>query len=125
MGFQMAARRGWRDPIAQEAQLRLALAAGDGAEAGRRLAALWARSRDMKKLEELTVLTISNRDALSSFAQMLAASPRWNQRVLDLGPGVLPSEQYEQIRLEAARHGAKLNPPADPESYRREPGKKG
>jgi hypothetical protein len=99
--FQQAAHRGWRDPIAQEVQLRLALAAGDGAEAGRRLAALWAISPDKAKLAELAQLVHESPEGRASFAQILADSPRWNRRFTTLGPAILPQELFDKIRREA------------------------
>ncbi len=99
--FQMAARRGWREPMAQEVQLRLAWAAGDAAEAGRRLAALWAISPDKAKLAELAQLVLENPEGRASFAQILADSPRWNRRFAALGPSILPQELFDKIRREA------------------------
>ncbi len=42
--IQIAGQRGWREPLVQEAVLRIALNAGDRAEAARRYAALFLRA---------------------------------------------------------------------------------
>lgn len=109
VAFQQAARHGWRDPIAQEVQLRLALAAGDGAEAGRRLAALWAISQDIEKLGGLSALVLADAEGRESFTRVLADSSRWNRRFLYLGPQVLTPEQFRQVHAEAIARGAAFN----------------
>jgi hypothetical protein len=43
LAIQIAGQRGWREPVAQEAVLRLALGAGNKPEAARRYAALFLR----------------------------------------------------------------------------------
>lgn len=48
--IQIAGRRGWREPVAQEAMLRLAFANGDRPEAARRYAALFLRPATPDKL---------------------------------------------------------------------------
>ncbi|TNE33783.1 MAG: hypothetical protein EP350_03475 [Alphaproteobacteria bacterium] len=109
VAFQQAARHGWRDAIAQEVQLRLALAADDHAEAARRLAALWATTGESVKLVELSSLTLADDESREAFAQILADSPRWNRRFLYIGSHSLSPEQFRQVLEVAIARGASFN----------------
>jgi len=84
--IQQAARRGWRDPIAQRAMLAIALEAGDGAEAGRRLAALWMLSRDREMLNAMTPPVLADASGRREFKRLLGKSERLRQRFRAYSP---------------------------------------
>lgn len=64
--IQIAGQRGWRDPIAQEAVLRLALAARDKPEAARRSVALFLQRQTPDAL--LEELDIWSRDLMVQYS---------------------------------------------------------
>ncbi len=107
--IQLAAQHGWRDPLAQVARMRLALENGDGAEAGRRLAAAWALSDNPEALSELARPVLAVPEARTAFAAMLAGDTRWKQRFLRLGPEVLPGDLFLSTLEDALRLGAKFD----------------
>lgn len=103
--IQLAAQRGWRDPTAQHARLRLALAAGDGREAGLRLAAIWALARDDAQLRDLAPLVLADENARQALAELLAEEPRWANAVWQRGPRLLEPAIMADLgaRTKAAR----------------------
>ena len=78
--IQQAARRGWRDPIAQDAAMLIAIEAGNNVEAARRLAALWILSRDRQRLSEISPIVLADAEARSEFDRLLGHSGRLRQR---------------------------------------------
>lgn len=98
--IQMAARRGWRDPVAQEAVLRLALQAGDKAEAARRYAALFRRQATPDKLLVTLapqVLGEPNGAGQQTFAQIVAGAPAWYEMFLQRGAQVMPPATFGEV----------------------------
>ena len=98
--IQVAAQRGWRDPVAQEAMLRLALAGGDTAEAARRFAALFRSNATADELLiELApqVLGGSGGAGQSTFADILAGAPRWYEQYLQRGARVMPPATFAEV----------------------------
>ncbi|MFO6448149.1 hypothetical protein ACLBKU_13515 [Erythrobacter sp. NE805] len=108
----VAGERGWRDPVAQEAVLRIALAGGDQAEAARRYAALFrAPATPDALLASLApeVLGEPGGTGQQTFAEVLAAAPRWHAQFLERGPRVLPPEAFALIAAKVLLSGAKLD----------------
>lgn len=106
--IQLAAKRGWRDRPAQEAMLRLALAAGDRAEAARRFAALLIAPRsDDAMLAEVApaIFDAPNAEGTSALVEVLAGEPRWQHLILTRGTRVMPAEALGRIATEAASQG--------------------
>lgn len=98
--IQMAARRGWRDPIAQESVLRMALEAGDQAEAARRYAALFRRSAtpdDLLVALAPQVLGEPNGAGQQTFAQIVAGAPAWYDMFLQRGAQVMPPATFGAV----------------------------
>lgn len=109
--IQIAAKRGWRDPLAQEAMLRLALAAGDRPEAARRFAALFLNNEtDPALLSELAprVFGGPGEDASDALIQIVAGGERWLGFFLNRGPRVLPPETFLDVVLESRELGAEF-----------------
>lgn len=109
---QSAARRGWREPLAQEAMLRLALAAGDSPEAARRYAALFVRSATpdaMLQTLAVPVLGDPGGPGRSTFAGIVAGAQRWHQLFLRRGPTVLPPDAFAEIIALALERGARFD----------------
>lgn len=107
--IQYAAQRGWRDPIAQEAALRLALETGDEAEAARRYAALFLmQSTPEALLEELgpAVLNGDNSTARETFGAIVAGADRWHDLFARRGSRVLPPDAFAHIFAKLAESGA-------------------
>lgn len=109
--IQMAGRRGWRDPIAQEAVLRLALDAGDKAEAARRYAALFRGQRTPDKLLITLapeVLGDARGVGQDTFAGIIAAAPGWHDLFFQRGAQVLPPQIFGDVIDLALAHGAQF-----------------
>ena len=98
--IQYAAQRGWREPLAQEAMLRLALDAGDADEAARRYAALFLR-RDTADslLEELgpAVLSEAGGEGRQTLAVIVSGGTRWHNQFLRRGARVMPPDAFSEI----------------------------
>lgn len=106
--IQVAGQRGWRDPVAQEAMLQLALAAGDRPEAARRYAALFLRGRTPDAL--LTslgpaVLDGTDRSGLDTLVAVVVGSERWHPTFLRRGAKVMPPAAFVAIATESIERG--------------------
>lgn len=110
--IQYAAQRGWRDALAQEAQLRLAIDAGDTSEAARRFAALFLR-RDTEDalLLELgePVFGEPGGEARKTLVSIVSGGERWHSQFLNRGARVLPPDAYVEIIEETIASGTKYN----------------
>jgi hypothetical protein len=107
--IQIAGKRGWRAPIAQEAVLRLALDAGDQAEAARRYAALFLRKTTPDELlRELgpAVLGEPGGAGQRTMADIVAGGERWHESFLQRGPQVMPPPAFAAITARAIKQGA-------------------
>jgi hypothetical protein len=107
--IQMAGKRGWRAPVAQEAVLRLALDAGDQAEAARRYAALFLRNTTPDELlRELgpAVLGEPGGAGQRTMADIVAGGERWHESFLQRGPQVMPPAAFAAITARAIKQGA-------------------
>lgn len=109
--IQYAAQRGWRDPLAQESLLRLALDAGDGDEAARRFTALFLR-RDTEDalLTELApaVLGEPQGEGRKTFVAIFAGAKRWQSRFLSRGARVISPDVFADIMVAASDQGARF-----------------
>lgn len=98
--IQYAAQRGWRDPLAQESMLRLALEAGDKSEAARRFAALFLR-RDTEDelLLELAPLVLDEPQGAGrqTLATIVGGGSRWHDQFLRRGARVMPPDAFVEI----------------------------
>jgi hypothetical protein len=98
--IQYAAQRGWRDPLAQQSMLQLALAAGDAPEAARRYAALFLnRETEDALLERLgtQVLAEPGGPGRNTLIDIVAGGDRWHAQFLGRGPRILPSDAFSEI----------------------------
>lgn len=110
--IQIGAQRGWRDPVAQEAVLRLALAAGDKAEAVRRYAALFRREATPDALLTAIgpqVFGAPGDVSRDTFALIITRAGRWQDRFLQRGLLVMPPEAFGEIVGLAIARGAQFN----------------
>ncbi len=108
MLIQEAARRGWRDSIAQQAMFDISLGAGDPREASHRLAALWALREDQVPVGDLTARLLSTPQGRNALAETLVRGGKWTSQFLSWGGGGNP-EQFVQALVEAIRLGARLD----------------
>jgi hypothetical protein len=107
--IQVAGQRGWREPIAQEAILRLAIAAGDRAEAARRYAALFLRRETPDALlSELgpAVLDGSDDAGRATMTAIVAGSERWHSLFLQRGVRVMSPGAFAEITARSIGQGA-------------------
>lgn len=107
--IQMGAQRGWRDPVAQEAVLRLSMAAGDKAEAARRYAALFRREATPDGLLVAIgpqVFGAPGDVSRDTFASIIAGASRWQDRFLQRGLLVMPPDAFGEIVGLAIGRGA-------------------
>ena len=110
--IQIAAKRGWRDPLSQEAVLRLAIAAGDQPEAARRFAALFlSNETDDTLLRELAPPVFSEAEgpARNTLTEIVVGGERWFGFFLNRGPRVLPPDAFIEVVLESRKRGADFN----------------
>lgn len=112
--IQLAAQRGWREPVAQETMLRLALAAGDKAEAARRYAALFrAQGTPDALLVELGPQVLDEPDGVGrkTFADIIVAAPRWHEQFLQRGVQVLTPFEFSVVTSISLQEGAAFDCP--------------
>ncbi|MCL9983465.1 MAG: hypothetical protein NBV60_09950 [Erythrobacter sp.] len=112
LAIQIAGQRGWREPVAQEAVLRLALGAGDKAEAARRYAALFLRQNTPDAL--LTefgpaVLDEPGGPGQRTMVDIVAGGERWYERFLQRGPQVMPPAAFAAITADSIKRGAEFD----------------
>ena len=107
--IQIAGQRGWREPVAQEAVLRLALNAGDKAEAARRYAALFQRAGTPDALLiELgpQIFDTPGGPAEQTLVDIVAGGERWHSQFLRRGAAVMPPAAFSAVTHETMKRGA-------------------
>lgn len=105
---QTAARRGWRDPIAQQAMFAIALNAGDAAESSRRLAAMWALRDNQAPLQDLTAQLLAKPEGRAALAGTIGTGGRWISPFLAAASEYKPVELAQTVALAAAK-GTRLD----------------
>jgi hypothetical protein len=106
--IQVAGQRGWREPLAQEAVLRLALAAGDKAEAARRYGALLRREATPDALLIQLgpeVLGEPGGAGQQSLTDIIVGAERWHTLFMERGPRVMPPDAFSEIATAAIKRG--------------------
>jgi hypothetical protein len=109
LAIQIAGQRGWREPVSQEAVLRLALGAGDKAEAARRYAALFLRaSTPDALLRDLgpAVFDAPGGAAQQTMVDIVVAGERWWPLYLQRGAQVMPPAAFAAVTAESIKRGA-------------------
>ncbi len=112
--IQTAADRGWRDPLAQEARLRLALELGDTAEAARRyIALLLQRETSREPLTELgtQVLAEPGGAGRRTIIDIVSETDRWHSVFLRRGPQVMPPDAFAEITAGSIAKGVEFGCP--------------
>jgi len=107
--IQLSAQRGWREITAQETLARLALEAGNGAEASRRYIALLVQSRvpDEMLLDLGPLVFAPGADeARSTMAEIISGSVRWTGLLLARGPRVMPPDAFADVMRRSIARGA-------------------
>lgn len=110
--IQIAAQRGWREPVAQEAVLRLALDAGDKPEAARRYAALFLHpttSNDLLRELAPTVLGEPGGEGQRTLVDILSGTDRWNSAFLRRGAQVIPASAFADIATASMKRGLRFD----------------
>lgn len=110
--IQYAAQRGWRDSLAQEAMMQIALVAGDRSEAARRYAALFLiRKTDQALLEEAGPLVFPERGApeRAVFAEIVRGADRWQRTFLSRGARVMPPDAFVEVLELGVADGAEFD----------------
>lgn len=112
--IEQAARRGWREPVAQEAMLGLALDAGDGAETARRFTALFLRQETPDALLTALGLEVFSAGAAAgaarkTMAEIVAGGTRWHAAFLLRGPQTMPPAAFAEIVNRAAAQEARFD----------------
>lgn len=110
--IQFAGQRGWREPLAQEAVLRLALAAGDKPEAARRFAALFLRaSTSDELLRELAPAVLGEADGAGrhTLVDIISTTDRWNGAFLRRGVQVMPPAAFAEIAGASMERGTQFD----------------
>lgn len=110
--IQYAAQRGWRDALAQESMLQLALAAGDAPQAAMRYAALFLlRETDDALLERLgpQVLAEAGGPGRTTLIDIVSGGERWHGVFLSRGPRVMPPDAFSEIVGAALGRGVEFD----------------
>jgi len=111
--IQVAAARGWREPRAQHAMLRLALANADAAEAARRYVALFlASSTPDALLTELGPAVLDGPDAAiarDTIVAVVVGGERWHTTFLRRGVRVMPPAAFAAIAEGSIARGARFD----------------
>jgi hypothetical protein len=110
--IQIASQRGWREPVAQEVVLRLALAAGDKPEAARRYAALFLhRPTADALLEELgqAVLSEPRGPGQQTMVAIIVWRERWYMNFLRRGARVMPPAAFSAIVADSLARGVSFD----------------
>lgn len=112
MTIQYAAQRGWRDALAQESLLRLAIDAGDRDEAARRYTALFLR-RDTTDalLEQLgpSVLSDPEGEGRATLVTIVGGAKRWHSQFLNRGARVMPPNAFADVIVKASANGTSFD----------------
>lgn len=106
--IQIAGQRGWREPVTQEAVLRIALAAGDRAEAARRYVALFLRNQTPDALlEQLGTPVLAGPDdaGRKAMVTVVVGAERWRTTFLRRGARVMPPAAFSDIAVASIRAG--------------------
>ncbi|WP_379923373.1 tetratricopeptide repeat protein [Erythrobacter sp. R86502] len=110
--IRIAGQRGWREGAAQEAVLRLALSAGDDAEAARRYAALFLRPQTPDRLlEELGPAVMGEAGGLGqqTVIAVVVGGERWHPQFLRRGASVMPPAAFSAIAAGSLAKGAQFD----------------
>lgn len=110
--IQIAGQRGWREPVSQEVVMRLALAAGDEAEAARRYTALLLRKNPpIAVLQELgpAVLGEAGGPGQQTMIAIISEAERWNGTFLRRGFEVMPASAFAEVTAGSIAQGAQFN----------------
>ncbi len=110
--IQVAGRRGWRDPAAQEVMLRLALAAGDRPEAARRYIALFVRSKQAGPLlAELGPAVFDGPDSSGrdTMTAIVVGAKRWQKGFLERGSQEMPPAAFAAIAADSMARGVRFD----------------
>ncbi len=109
--IQIAGQRGWRDPLAQVAVLRLALGAGDTPEAARRYAALFLSDDTPDALlEELGPAVLDQPGGLgqATIVAIVVGGERWHSQFLRRGARVMPPAAFTAIVAASMAKGTRF-----------------
>lgn len=112
LAVQFAAQRGWRDTVAQEARLRLALEAGDEAEAARRFVALMlSPNLNGASLREMgqAVFAGPPGEAESVLVDLVVETDRWHPLLLRHGPSLMPPPAFADVIARSLARGVRLD----------------
>lgn len=110
--IQIAGKRGWREPAAQEAVLRLAVAAGDKREAAKRYAALFLNDRTPDALlAELGPAVLGGPDDVGreTMVAIVRGGERWHALFLRRGTQVMPPAAFSIIAASSLLEGAQFD----------------
>lgn len=110
--IQYAAQRGWRDPLAQESMLRLAIDAGDAPEAARRYAALFLRREtEDALLQEWApqILSEPGGEGRKTLATIVGGAERWQNQFLHRGVRTMPPDAFAEIITTTAASGTRYD----------------
>lgn len=106
--LEEGARRGWRDPLAQQVAAQGALAAGDREAAAPRIAALLATGVLPEETGTLLAALLAEPEGRQAFAALLAAEGRWqNNFPAFAAQAIAPAPLAETLSLAQAQ-GARL-----------------
>ena len=113
--IQVAAKRGWREPVAQVAMLRLALANADRTEAARRYAALFLRDATPDALLlELGPAVLGGPETEAAAARdtiiaVVLGADRWHAAFLRRGARVMPPAAFAAIAQGSIARGVRFD----------------
>jgi hypothetical protein len=110
--IQLAAQRGWRDPVVQEAMARLAINANDMPEAARRFTALMVLGENNNELLSTLagdIFADPDSAGIPTLATIIRDAERWKLVFMRRGPQVMPPAGFTQVVAEAIEQGGRLD----------------
>ncbi len=109
--IQIAAARGWRDPLVQDTVARMALDAGDTGEAARRYTALMLQPDTPDALlRELgpEVFGEPGGPGREAMAEVVSGTYRWGSLFLRRGAAVMPPDAFREVTTRSIEEGARF-----------------
>ncbi|MGY6551127.1 MAG: hypothetical protein ACXIT4_04435 [Erythrobacter sp.] len=107
--IQIAARRGWREPFAQQVMAQFAIEAEDMSEAARRYTALFlSQSTPNELLIDLgaEVLAEPGGPGRTTLVEIVSEARRWHSGFLRRGMQVMPPDAFAEITIGSIERGA-------------------
>jgi len=108
--LEEAGKRGWREPVAQQAMAQAALLSDNPDAASLRIAALLATGAVQREVTSPMVQQLAqSAEGRAAFARRLAEQGHWQKNFLAIGPGLMAPTEYVDLVARARTLNAELD----------------